>query len=109
VIIDTIAHLWLEGKIDTVIILAKRGEYSNWPNEELPKHMPEVVPYVQARYRSGMRQWEKDSIRRLVYEHKDKLRILAVNAESLAYEGGKVARVFAKSRRKGLMIVTDES
>lgn len=107
--IDKMGWLWLNGKIDTVVIIAKRGEYSNWPTVELPEHMPAAVPYVQARYRSGLRAEEKASIKRLVNEHRDKLRILVINIESLPFEGGKVARAFVKSRRKGLMLVLDES
>ncbi len=134
--IDKMAYLFMTGKIDTVIILAKKGEYSNWkytelpehmPTEErlalldevgrspedwkeveLPTHMPKGVEYVCEIYRSGLKEHEKQKLRDLV-KPSTKLRILNINAESMIFEGGKVARAFAKSRKKGLFFILDES
>src|SRR5690606_37803883 len=52
--------------------------------------------------------WEKQKIRDLM-KPSDKLRILNINAESILFEGGVIARIFAKSTLKGLMFVLDES
>jgi SNF2 family DNA or RNA helicase len=111
IIIDTMAWLWFQDKIDIVLILAKKGEYSNWRDVELPEHMPLQVKYECHNYRSGMRLAEREALRKLMVPDKDKLRILAVNVEALneKSEGHTVARFFAKTRRKGMMIVVDES
>lgn len=106
--IDKVAYLYLTGKIDTVIVMAKKGEYTNWKYVEIPEHMPKQVDYVCEVYRSGMKEWEKQKLRDLV-KPSDKLRILNINIESLLHEGGQVARAFAKTRRKGLMFILDES
>lgn len=106
--IDKMAYLYMTGKIDTVIIVAKKGEYTNWKNVELPEHMPPGVDYVCEIYRSGLKEWEKQKLRDLV-KPSNKLRILNINIESLTYEGGQVARAFAKSRRVGMMFILDES
>lgn len=131
--IDKAVYLWLTGKIDTIIVMAKKGEYTNWKYTELPEHMPNgyrmvrvgddweqrpfpdsvpeeyrTIEYDCEVYRSGMKEWEKQKIRDLV-KPSNKLRILNINAESLIHEGGQVARVFAKSKRKGLFFILDES
>ena len=106
--VDTMAYLWLEGKIDVVIIMAKKGEYSNWKYVELPIHMPPEVPYEIAMFRSGMRKAEKEAIKNLA-KPSDKLRIFLVNVESMAFDGGKCARAIAKTSRKGVMALLDES
>lgn len=106
--IDKMAYLYMTGKIDTVIVMAKKGEYTNWKYVEIPEHMPPEVDYVCEVYRSGLKEWEKQKLRDLVKPN-DKLRILNINAESMLHEGGLVARAFAKSRQKGLMFVLDES
>lgn len=106
--VDTAAYLWLEGKIDVLIILAKKGEYSNWKYVELPAHMPKEVDYVCELYRSAMRKAEKEAIKELV-KPSDKLRVICVNVESLAFDGGKVARAIAKTACKGYMVILDES
>lgn len=106
--IDKMAYLYLTGKIDTVIVMAKKGEYTNWKYTEIPEHMPPEVDYVCEIYRSGMKEWEKQKLRDLV-KPSTKLRILNTNIESITHEGGQVARAFAKTKSKGLMFVLDES
>ncbi len=108
VIIDTMAWLFLNGKIDLVIIIAKKGEYTNWKHVELPEHMPKELDYVCEVYRSGMRQAEKKAVKALATPS-DKLRIICINVESMTAEGGVVARALTKTRRKGMMLVVDES
>lgn len=108
VCIDKMAYLWMTGKIDIVIIMAKKGEYTNWKYVELPEHMPKEVDYVCEVYRSGLKEHEKQKLRDLV-KPSNKLRILNINAESMIHEGGQVARAFAKSRKKGFFFVLDES
>jgi len=43
VVIDTAAHLFIENKIDAVLIVTRSGVHSNWVRKEIPKHCP--VPY----------------------------------------------------------------
>jgi len=43
VIIDNIAYLYREGKIDTAIIAAPKGVYRNWLSSEFNTHMPDDV------------------------------------------------------------------
>ena len=45
ILIDTIANLYLAGKIDAVLYIAKKGEYANFPVYEIPAHMPDNVQY----------------------------------------------------------------
>jgi len=106
--IDKMAYLYMTGKIDAVIIMAKKGEYTNWKNVELPEHMPPSVEYDCEIYRSGLKEFEKQRLRDLV-KPSNRLRILNINAESMLHEGGLVAKAFAKSRRTGLMFILDES
>lgn len=43
--IDTIAHLYLEGKIDAVIVVAPNGVHRNWVEKEIPEHLPVAVSF----------------------------------------------------------------
>lgn len=108
VIIDTMAWLYLKGEIDTVVIIAKKGEYTNWKYVELPIHMPKEINYRCEVYRSGLRKSEKEAIKSLA-KYDGSLRILCVNVESMPHEGGKVARGFSKTKQHGMMLVVDES
>jgi hypothetical protein len=106
--VDTIAYHYLGGRIDTVIIMAKKGEYSNWAYVELPTHMPKEVDYVCEVWKSALKSHEKEAFRQLVVPQ-NRLRILNINIEAMSGNGLAVARVFAKSRRKGLLFLLDES
>jgi len=45
VIIDTACHLFREGKIDAVFVIAPNGVHENWIRRELKKHHWTTVPY----------------------------------------------------------------
>lgn len=138
-LIDKMIYLYLTGKIDCAIIMAKKGEYTNWKYVELPEHMPrgfrkqkvmedglwtgkwEDVPFPD----TVPIEWQTIEYDCEIYRSglkefekqklrdlvkpSNKLRILNINAESMIHEGGQVARAFAKSRKKGLLFALDES
>lgn len=43
--INTAAALYLKGRIDAMIVLAPNGVHTAWAVEQLPQHMPDVVPW----------------------------------------------------------------
>lgn len=43
VIIDTASWLWLQGKIDGVLVIAPEGVHQQWVLDEIPDHMPLIV------------------------------------------------------------------
>lgn len=42
-IIDTAAWLYLNGKIDAMVVIAPNGVQRNWITDELPAHLPDMV------------------------------------------------------------------
>ena len=46
VILDSACRLFLEGKIDTLLIVAPNGVHENWIDKEVPKHMWASVQYA---------------------------------------------------------------
>lgn len=106
--IDKMSYLFMTGKIDAVVVMAKKGEYTNWKYTEIPEHMPKCVDYICEIYRSGLKEFEKQRLRDLV-KPSEKLRILNTNIESITFEGGQVLIAFIKSSRKGVFFILDES
>lgn len=43
-VIDEMWQLWVEGKIQQVIVFAGKGSYADWYYEHLPLHIPENLP-----------------------------------------------------------------
>lgn len=44
VLIDTAAHLSLQGKIGGLVVIAPKGVYGNWVRKEIPTHLSDAVP-----------------------------------------------------------------
>lgn len=117
VLIDNIAWLWHNNKIDGVLYLSPNGVHRQFIKSELPKHMPEDVQYTADFYASGGKAQEKRRRARFLSLKTEKLKILSANIESLSSSSGfGFCEAFLKSFTppgKGpvrrVMIVVDES
>ena len=108
ILIDTIANLYLAGKIDAVLYIAKKGEYANFPVYEIPAHMPDNVQYDSHLY-TGYSTSKHVAVIKAALKPTDRLRIFTMNVESVrAGKGFQIAEAFCKSAKK-LMIIVDES
>ena len=110
--IDTAGMLYANGEIDTVVVVAKKGEYANWTYTQFPEHLPNQFQrreflFSTYRYRTKAGSFEFD---RLVDRKERFLAVMAINVEALATDPGREAmkRVFASSK-EGVMLVVDES
>ena len=52
VLIDNIAMLYNSGKIDGALIVAPKGVYKNWFDQEIPNHMPDYIEKKVGLWRS---------------------------------------------------------
>jgi SNF2 family DNA or RNA helicase len=96
VTIDNVVHLYLAGKVNRVMIFAPKGAFNNWPDIELPKHLPEGLQY-------SLHVWGREPRK----PHPD-LQIYVMNIEAIAYSSGYASALrFVKSGRT--MIIVDES
>lgn len=90
VLIDNIAYLWHNSKIDGAIVVAPNGVHRQFVREQIPIHMPDDVSlhmdcFV---YQSG---GDKAFMKRraaFLKPNRNKLRILAINVESLSVKSG---------------------
>jgi len=87
VLIDNIAMLYDQGKINAAVIIAPKGVYRNWERLEIPAHLPE---HIQTRITT----WVAPSSRKKEDEKKlkelsqsfDGLDIFLMNIEALAHQ-----------------------
>ena len=52
VLIDNIAMLYNAGRINGALIVAPKGVYKNWYDQEIPNHMPDYVPKKMGLWRT---------------------------------------------------------
>lgn len=106
VVIDTMAHLYMKGEIDSVLILAINGVHTQWIEEQLPDHMPEHIPWkgmcFYSKWTKAM-QAEFESLKTF-----PGLKIFAVATESMSHKKAvDIVTGFAEAYRP--MIIVDES
>jgi len=109
VLIDEIGGYFLQGKIDSALIIAPKGVYRNWERGEIPTHLPDEIPYTVAAWRapSEMTKDDKKKLKDIIYPN-GKLRILLMNIEALSGSVGiKYVTQFLHKNRTLLAI--DES
>lgn len=109
VLIDEIGGYFLQGKIDTALIIAPKGVYRNWERGEIPTHLPNEIPHTVAAWRapSEMTKDDKKKLKDIIYPN-GKLRILLMNIEALSGSVGiKYVTQFLHKNRTLLAI--DES
>lgn len=111
-LIDTAGLLYVNNELDTVVVIAKKGEYANWAHTQFPEHLPdelhsEVYLFSTARYRTAA---GKKDFKRLESTESRKLKVLVINVEALATAPGREAmkRVYEASSQ-GVMLAVDES
>jgi hypothetical protein len=105
VVINNTAYWFEQGQIDALFIIAPNNVHVNWIAEEIPKHMPDRVPWEGVIWRSGemtRREGGKLKYKReleVLLETK-KLAILAMNYEAVLSDiGAKYARKFLETRK----------
>jgi SNF2 family DNA or RNA helicase len=95
-LINNAALLYDRGDINGMLIVAPKGVYRNWYKSELPKHMPEHVPYKMACWSPSPRKAEKMEMEAML-NYVDGLRILIMNIEAFSTEKGVTfARTFLR-------------
>jgi hypothetical protein len=113
VTINNTAYWYEQGQVDALFIIAPNNVHVNWVSDEIPKHMPDRVPWSAVVWRSGAMTRRVNG--KLHYsEELEKLltapglAVLAMNYEAVLTKfGAAYARKFLESRRA--VLATDEA
>ena len=87
VLIDNIAILYDNGKIDGALIIAPKGVYKNWFSEEIPTHMPDHVKHKMVMWQANHTKKFKKQFESLL-KVDDDLHIFIMNVEALSTQKG---------------------
>jgi len=94
-VINNIAMLYDVGKINSALVIAPKGVYRNWVDQELPKHLPDHIISRTALWTPSPRKAEKAELDNL-WEVTEDLKILVMNVEALSTaKGMEYAKRFA--------------
>ena len=109
VLIDNIAWLYWHRKIDTAIIVAPKGVYTNWRNNEIPTHLTDDISVKVYIWKSNLNKRETMELKNSVgHEARTHLRILLINVEAFATK--KIFKFLDTfTHRSKFLVAVDES
>jgi SNF2 family DNA or RNA helicase len=109
VAIDTMGVLHKAKQINAALILAPKGVYDNWVQGEIPTHLPDDIKRSVVRWTPSTSKTFQESMKALVYDDFDGIKIFVMNIEALSTpRGTQVAYAFLCKNPANIMIV-DES
>ena len=107
VLIDNIAMLYDKGRINGALIIAPKGVYKTWTDEQIPDHMPEHIEKEVVLWESTAGKKKEEELQKL-YKSSDDLHILVMNVEALSTKKGKIFAAKFLSCHESIMAI-DES
>jgi SNF2 family DNA or RNA helicase len=108
-LIDNLAFLFEDGRVNFALIIAPKGVYRNWVSKEIPEHLPDRVPHRVIRWAASPTVAQKKEMA-AVKEPFSGLTIFVMNVESFSTPKGQQAGMwFAKTFGKYGLIGIDES
>ena len=107
VLIDNIAMLYDKGRINGALIIAPKGVYKTWTDEQIPDHMPDHVEKEVVLWESTAGKKKEEELQKL-YKSSDDLHILVMNVEALSTKKGKIFAAKFLSCHESMMAI-DES
>jgi SNF2 family DNA or RNA helicase len=109
VLIDSLALLYDNGKVQGALIVAPKGVYGNWLRKEIPQHMPDHVQHVCVAWTPEQTKKKAEELQ-TVFDTPDKLRILVMNVEAFSTKrGATFAEHFVRSFGGECLVAVDES
>ena len=104
--LDNACILYNKGKIDRLLVVAPKGTYMNWVDQEIPTHVPDYVEKEILAWKPSNSEKYKAELRKF-REHDYKLKIFVMNVEALStIKGLKQAGLFLIGKS---MMIIDES
>lgn len=107
-LIDTAAYQFEQGKIDTLIVMTKNGVHQNWVNNEIPKHLPDRIPYQALWYSTDWTKREYANVMDAA-DVKGILRILAFHIEGINSEKARELLLHWLKRSRAHLCVDESS
>ena len=106
--LDTAAWQYLNGDIDTLLVVAPKGVHRNWVTDEVPRHLSEDVEDYEAVWYQSTKANQKRYQAKLEEALECKgLLIVAINYDALITKAGKA--FCDRLMQRKVMVVLDES
>ena len=108
VLIDNSAMLYDKGHINGLLIIAPKGVYKNWYDQEIPTHLPDHIYKKVVLWKSSDKSEKQKKLLNTLFETGLDLHVLIMNVEALSTKNGVDFAVRFINSHKTMMAV-DES
>ena len=108
VLLDNAAMLYDKGQINGLLLIAPKGVYKNWYDQEVPTHLPDHIYHKMVLWKTSDKSKKQKQILSSLFEQGTDLHILIMNVEAfLSGDGAQFAYKFLSCHKS--MIAIDES
>ena len=108
VLLDNAAMLYNQGKINGLLLIAPKGVYKNWYEDQIPTHLPDYINKKVVLWKSSDKTHEQTKKLNTLFQTGTDFHVLIMNVEAFSYDFGKeFARRFLNSHKA--MMAIDES
>jgi len=105
--LDNACILYNKGKIDRVLVIAPKGAYMTWVEQEIPTHVPDYIEKKVLAWKQSTSQKYKAQLKDIINGKDYRLKIMVMNVEAFSTKKGTdFARLFLIGRS---MMIVDES
>ena len=105
--LDNACILYNKGRIDRLLVVAPKGTYMNWVDQEIPVHVPDYIEKDVLAWKPNITEKYELQLKAIRNSENFKLKIFVMNVESLSTKKGcYYAKLFLSSKA---MMIIDES
>ena len=108
VLLDNAAMLYDKGQINGLLLIAPKGVYKNWYDQEVPVHLPDHIEKKMVLWKTSDKSSKQKQLLNTLFETGTDLHILIMNVEAFSSGNGtEFAKKFLSCHKA--MIAIDES
>ena len=108
VLLDNCAMLYDKGYINGLLLIAPKGVYKNWYDNEIPAHLPDHIERKIVLWKSSDKSAEQVKKLNTLFQPRTDFHILIMNVEAFSFPFGKEFATRFLNSHKALMAI-DES
>jgi len=105
--LDNACILYNKGKIDRLLVVAPKGTYMNWVDQEIPTHVPDYIERNVLAWKPNITDKYEQQLKAIRDSNDYKFKIFVMNVEALSTKKGvEFAKLFLIGKA---MMIVDES
>jgi len=109
VAIDTMAVLYEAGKINAALVVAPKGVYDNWVQNEIPAHLPDRIERTLLRWTPAKTKRMEINLKDFIVGDLNGIKIFVINIEAFSTSRGTDAATAFLYQNPNNIVIVDES